>query len=86
MCVHSFLYLQHSDAESWLSDTPLLSFPLCYPNMKKAVIKCSKNDCLRSLMLYACDIYIEFVFWAYNLCGFRDYFVPESLAVGHNEE
>jgi len=29
---------------------------------------------------------VNFVFCAYTLCGFRDYFVPKTTVVGHGEE
>lgn len=37
-----------------------------------------------------CAVCLWHLYWilsfGHNLCGFRDYFVPESLAVGHSKE
>lgn len=61
-------------------------FPLHHPNMKKALLKCSKMTAYNNRCCVPFISVLNFVFCAYTPCGFRDYFVPEIVSVGHGEE
>lgn len=87
VCVHLCMFFTPTTSRSQVLNLwYAFIFPLHYPNMKKVVLKCSKITVCNHWCCVPFMPVFNFVFCVYTPCGFRDYFVPETVAVGHGEE